>query len=93
MGGVQPVAVLGVMASSFACVVLLVLRLRRRHPLNTLWLQVGVGIVPGLAGAVYVLNKETDFFPDRWERPTVVSTVTLVISLAVVGIVWRFANR
>jgi hypothetical protein len=93
MCSVQPVAVLGVVAASFAGMLLLVLRARRRHPLNTLWLQVGIGVVPGLVGAVYVLNKETDFFPDRWERPTVIATVTLAIALAVAGVVWRFANR
>jgi hypothetical protein len=93
MGGVQPVVVLGLVAGSFACIVMLVARARRRHPLNTLWIQVAIGVVPGLAGAVYVLNKETDFFPDRWEHPTVVVTVAVAVTLTVVGVVWRFANR
>jgi H+/Cl- antiporter ClcA len=93
MGGVQPVAILGLVVLAFTCVVLLVLRSGRKRPLNTLWLQIGIGVVPGVAGAVYVLNKETDFFPDRWERPVVVATVTLAVALGLVGVLWRFANR
>ena len=56
-------------------------------------MQIGIGVVPGVVGAVYVLNKETDFFPDRWERPVVVATVTLAVALGLVGILWRLANR
>lgn len=90
---VQRVEMMLLSAAVLGIVVVLVLRFRRMRGLDSPMLQIGVGLVPGVIGALYVLTNEVDLIPDEYEARAVVIVVALVVGIAAVGAVRRFANR
>jgi hypothetical protein len=93
IAAVQRVEMMVLSAAVLGCVLLLVLRFRRMRALDSPVLQITVGLVPGVLGALYVLTNEVDLIPDRYEARVVIVLVTLVVGLTVVGAVRRFASR